>query len=136
MNPYNELTAAEAAVILQQGTEPPGTGEYEHTTAAGTYLCRQCNAPLYRSQDKFDSHCGWPAFDDEIAGAIERREDTSHGMLRTEIVCANCKGHLGHVFFGERKTPKDTRHCVNSISLRLVPEGQPLPAVRKSAAPR
>lgn len=125
---YNPLTAAEADVLLHKGTEYRGTGEYTDLDQDGTYLCRQCNAPLYRSQDKFHSGCGWPAFDDELPGAIERHRDHSHGMERVEIVCANCKGHLGHVFAGERMTAKNTRHCVNSISMRFVPAGQPLPA--------
>lgn len=125
---YNELTPAEARVILRKGTEPAGTGAYTDLDADGMYVCRQCNAALYRSQDKFQSHCGWPSFDDEIPGAIERHADRSHGMVRTEIVCANCKGHLGHVFDGERMTDKNTRHCVNSISMRFVRAGEPLPA--------
>lgn len=124
---YNELTPAEARVIQQKGTEAPGTGEYTDLEAAGTYVCRQCNAVLYRAKDKFHSGCGWPSFDDEVPGAIERHRDTTHGMVRTEIVCANCKGHLGHVFEGERMTDKNVRHCVNSISLRFIPEGQSLP---------
>ena len=127
-NAYNRLTPAEARVIRDKGTERPGTGEYTDLEAAGTYICRQCNQPLYRSQDKFHSGCGWPSFDDEIAGAIERHDDSSIGMERIEIVCSNCKGHLGHVFHGEAMTKKDTRHCVNSISMRFLPAGSPLPA--------
>jgi methionine-R-sulfoxide reductase len=124
---YNQLTAAEAQVILQKGTERAGTGEYTDLEADGTYICRQCNAPLYRSKDKFHSGCGWPSFDDEIEGAVERHDDSTFGMQRIEIVCKNCGGHLGHVFTGERMTDKNTRHCVNSVSMRFVPQGQELP---------
>ncbi|MFY9344971.1 MAG: methionine-R-sulfoxide reductase [Planctomycetota bacterium] len=127
MPDYNPLTKFEADVILNKGTERAGTGEYTDTTADGTYVCRQCNAALYRSTDKFHSGCGWPSFDDEIAGAVERHSDDSHGMTRTEIVCANCKGHLGHVFAGEHLTKKNTRHCVNSVSMRFVPKAEALP---------
>jgi peptide-methionine (R)-S-oxide reductase len=124
---YNRLQGLEADVILRKGTERAGTGEYTDLDAEGTYICRQCNAPLYRSDDKFHSGCGWPSFDDEIDGAVDRHRDVSHGMLRVEITCMNCQGHLGHVFEGERMTEKDTRHCVNSVSMRFVPKGQPLP---------
>lgn len=127
MSNYNPLNEKEAYVILNKGTEAPYTGEYTDNKQEGIYLCRQCNNPLYRSSDKFDSHCGWPSFDDEIEGAVRRVPD-SDGM-RTEIICAHCEGHLGHVFLGEGFTQKDTRHCVNSISMVFYSTGTDLPPV-------
>ena len=115
----NELTAEEKHVIESKGTEPPFSGEYDDFYEEGTYVCRRCNAKLYRSDNKFDAHCGWPAFDQEIPGAVTHLPDPDG--RRTEIECASCGGHLGHVFTGERMTATDTRHCVNSLSMKFVP---------------
>ncbi|MFY1620151.1 peptide-methionine (R)-S-oxide reductase MsrB [Micromonospora sp. WMMD736] len=115
------LTPEEFHVLREHGTERPWTGEYVDTKTPGVYHCRACGLELFSSDTKFDSHCGWPSFDDAIPGRVKEIEDRSLGMSRTEIRCARCDSHLGHVFHGEGFTPKDTRHCVNSISVRLEP---------------
>ena len=115
-----KLTREEEMVIVYGGTEPPFTGEFYDHFERGTYVCRRCNKPLYRSDDKFESDCGWASFDNEIRGAIRKLVDKDGE--RTEIRCANCDAHLGHVFYGERFTPTNARHCVNSVSMKFVPD--------------
>jgi methionine-R-sulfoxide reductase len=116
---YNKLTSEEERIILRKGTEMPFTGEYLNNKEAGTYVCRQCEAPLYTSESKFNSNCGWPSFDEEVIENVTRVPDKDG--RRTEIICSNCGGHLGHVFLGEGFTVKNTRHCVNSLSIKFVP---------------
>jgi len=123
----NKLTPQEERVILHKGTEAPFSNEYDHFFKDGIYVCRRCNNPLYTAQAKFDSGCGWPSFDENFPNAVKRLPDPDGH--RTEIECANCGGHLGHVFLGERLTDKNTRHCVNSLSVRFIPKGQELPPV-------
>ena len=122
---YNELNDFEKYVLLEKGTERAFVGEYTDTEDEGTYICRRCNAALYTSDQKFHSGCGWPAFDDEIEGAVTRHPDADG--YRVEIVCTNCGGHLGHVFEGEKFTETNTRHCVNSVSMKFIPKGESLP---------
>lgn len=124
---WNLLNEAEARVIVGQGTEAPFSGEYDSLFAPGTYVCRRCNTPLYDAKTKFDAGCGWPAFDDDFPGAVKWIIDADG--RRTEIRCAHCDAHLGHVFEGEHLTEKNTRHCVNSLSMLFIAEGNELPTV-------
>jgi|SRR3989304_5520962 len=117
---YRNLTREEESIIVHKGTEMPFTGKYYAFWEKGTYVCRRCRTPLYRSESKFEADCGWPSFDDEISGAVKRTVDADG--VRTEITCANCGAHLGHVFEGESFTKKNVRHCVNSISLDFIPD--------------
>lgn len=119
---YNKLTPEEERVVVHKATEPPFSGKYVDHWKRGTYVCKRCKSSLYRSNDKFEAHCGWPSFDDEIPGAVKRLPDPDGS--RTEIVCARCGAHLGHVFKGEGLTLKNIRHCVNSISLDFIPENE------------
>lgn len=119
-NFFNKLTKEERRIIVNKGTERKWSGKYNNHSKTGVYVCKACNNPLFKSSHKFNSKCGWPSFDDEIKGSIVRVPDYSYGMNRTEIICSNCNGHLGHVFEGERYTDKNVRHCVNSISLVFI----------------
>ena len=114
----NKLTDEEKRIIIDKGTEAPFTGQYVNNKATGVYVCKQCENPLYNSKDKFESSCGWPSFDDEISGAVKKTMDVDG--IRTEITCAKCGGHLGHLFIGEGFTVKNLRHCVNSISMKFI----------------
>lgn len=124
---YNKLTVAEEDIIISKGTETPGSGQYEDFYEDGVFICKRCNAPLFSSESKFDAGCGWPSFDEDYPNAVKRILD-SDGE-RTEIQCTNCNAHLGHEFIGEHLTDKNTRHCVNSLSIRFVPKGKEMPKV-------
>jgi methionine-R-sulfoxide reductase len=124
---YNQLTDEQKHIIEEKATEAPFSGEYDNFYEKGTFICRRCNNPLFSSKAKFDAHCGWPAFEDTYPDAV--KEETDSDGYRTEILCANCDAHLGHVFRGEHLTDKDTRHCVNSPSIKFIQEGQPLPNI-------
>jgi peptide-methionine (R)-S-oxide reductase len=126
---YNTLTQQEEEIIVNKGTEYPFTGEYDDFYVPGTFICRRCNLPLFSSKAKFDAHCGWPAFDDTFSNAVKRIPDEDG--FRTEIQCNNCNAHLGHEFVGENLTQKNTRHCVNSVSIKFIKEGESLPPVLK-----
>ncbi len=125
--PFNKLTSQEEDIIVGKGTEAPFSGEYDNFYEDGIFVCRRCNAPLFSSQSKFDAGCGWPAFDEEFPNSLIRIPDVDNE--RTEIQCANCGAHLGHEFLGEHLTEKNTRHCVNSLSMHFIPKDQDLPKV-------
>lgn len=127
---YNQLTPEEEHVIIAKGTEAPFSGEYDNFYKEGVYVCRRCNNPLFSSKAKFDAGCGWPAFDENFPGDVKQIPDADGS--RVEIQCANCGGHLGHVFTGEHMTDKDTRHCVNSLSIKFVAKEQNMPKVLDS----
>jgi peptide-methionine (R)-S-oxide reductase len=127
---YNTLTQDESDIIVSRQTEPPFTGEYDNFYKDGTFICRRCNAPLFSSASKFDAGCGWPAFDQNFPDAVRRITDPDG--RRTEIRCANCDGHLGHVFEGEKFTTSNTRHCVNSLSIRFIPQDATMPDIIKA----
>lgn len=136
---YNKLTSQEEDIIEGKGTEVPFSGEYDNFYEDGTFICRKCNAPLFSSESKFDAKCGWPSFDEEYPNSIKRLPDLVDPERsrradgeRTEIQCATCGAHLGHEFKGENLTEKNTRHCVNSLSIRFIPKGQKLPPVLSS----
>ena len=124
---YNQLTSEEESIIEDKGTELPFTGEYDDFFEEGTFICRHCQSPLFSSKSKFDAYCGWPSFDDNFPNALERIPDQDGNS--TEIRCTHCHAHLGHVFEGEQLTAKDTRHCVNSLSIKFVPQSQQLPPI-------
>ncbi len=125
--PYNKLTLQEEEIIENKGTETPFSGEYDNFYEDGVFICKRCHAPLFSSQAKFNSGCGWPSFDEEYPNALKRLPDADGE--RTEIQCNNCHAHLGHEFTGEHLTDKNTRHCVNSLSILFIPQGQQLPEV-------
>lgn len=127
---YNKLTPQEEDIIVNKGTEAPFSGEYDNFYEDGVFVCKRCSAPLFSSESKFDAGCGWPSFDKEYPNSLKRIPDPDGE--RTEIQCANCKAHLGHEFVGEHLTEKNTRHCVNSLSIRFIPKGKELPKVMQS----
>ncbi len=124
---YNKLTPQEKEIIEDRGTETPFSGEYDDFYEDGVFICKKCNAPLFSSESKFDAGCGWPSFDKDYPNAVKRLPDSD--QTRTEIQCTNCEAHLGHEFVGEHLTEKNTRHCVNSLSIRFIPKDQPLPKI-------